>query len=64
VNINLRGQLTGITTKNLNDFGGSAVAIYEACDVVAEALIAELHEKVQAHEAYLDRLIRFCHTGK
>jgi hypothetical protein len=64
MNIKLNGQITDITPGDLNDFPGIAEAIYEACDDHAEVMIAAAYKIVAEHEAYCERLIHFCHTGK
>jgi hypothetical protein len=64
MNIQLTGQITDQTSSDLNDFASMAEFIYEACDDLAERLIAKAHQAAVEHEAYCERLIRFCHTGK
>jgi hypothetical protein len=63
VNIEI-GVKIEVTEADLDNLGVSLASIDEGCLALKRRLIDELLVQAEAREQYLDRLIRFCHTGK
>jgi molybdenum cofactor biosynthesis enzyme MoaA len=62
--IDIEAKLTDVTDADLNNLEDALDGIDEACRAVKHQLTANLLLKAEAHRRYLERLIRFCHTGK
>jgi hypothetical protein len=64
MNIRFDGIAIEATDDDLENLGESIEAIEEGCLALKRRLTDELLVQAEAREQYLDRLIRFCHTGK
>jgi hypothetical protein len=64
MNILFDAKLVDVTDSDLNNLGATLESIDEGCRAVNSQLIDDLLVMAELRRQYLDRLIRFCHTGK
>jgi hypothetical protein len=64
MNIKLQAKISGLSDADLADGCELLEEIDDACSILAFRLKSQIVNRVIERDEYLDRLIRFCHTGK
>lgn len=64
MNIEMTGNITGITVDDLGDVDHALYRIGDACGQLCDVMAWEMIAAVDAHEQYCERILQLCRTGK